>query len=400
MSWYWSIDRVIKGNKLDFEQAQSNDNPTNDDYVRQILDKDREGDGFDLYKVTSINLTHCELITDEALKIIAQKCSRLEKLFVDGCVNVTDEGIRSILMSNPNIKWLRFNGCKKVTVDIINAIITHTPNMTKIQADGVGWSVIPDDIDFGKLNRLQTFNLSDNKIKYLPQSMGNLPDSCSISIDDNPLESPPMEMANDGWMKPTTIARFYEDNPLLVTRERSSHEESYSDRGGRSDSDLSVFRPVLIENEHRIMYIATQSRHYSGQVLVVTSGMYHGKPALAAPKHFECKWTDKKTGGDRDGSFWKAIPPSSDYVALSDVAVHRSNRGIKPGVTKPAREIDSKFMCVLKSLCNKTELGSTIWTDAGSGGKYNGATWSIQGSPGMRVSRGKHDPPPQQQYTL
>ncbi len=187
----------------------------------------------------------------------------------------------------------------------------------------------------------------------------------------------------------------------LGTRKTSSHEESYSDRGTGSREDLSVWKSRLFDNEYRILYIATTSRHYSGEVLVVTQGMYHGKPALAAPKHFECQWTDRSTGGNRDGSLWKAIPPSSDYVALSDVAIHRSNDGLSPGVTMAANHIDSKFMCVLKSLCSVTELGGNpIWTDAGSGGRFDGATWSIRGSLGMRVSRGRNDRPSQQQYKL
>ena len=68
-------------------------------------------------------------------------------------------------------------------MDIINAIITHTPNMTDISAYGVGWSVIPDNIDFGTLNKLEEFNLSYNEnIKKLPPSMANLPDNCIIYI--------------------------------------------------------------------------------------------------------------------------------------------------------------------------------------------------------------------------
>jgi len=179
-----------------------------------------------------------------------------------------------------------------------------------------------------------------------------------------------------------------------------SREESYSDAGTGSDDDLHVWRPLLIDNnEYRVVYTATNGPPPNFQVLVMTQGgMYHGNPALAAPKHFECKWTDKSTGGDTDGSFWKAIPPTG-YVALSDVAVHMSNYGLKPGVTKPAHEIDSKFMCVQIGLCRRHELGSIMWTDAGSGGTYDGAIWRIRGgSAGMRVSEGKNDRPSEDQY--
>jgi len=202
-------------------------------------------------------------------------------------------------------------------------------------------------------------------------------------------------------MSEQPAAAPFEAAPEQATTEAySRREESYSDAGTGSDDDLHVWRPLLNEwdNEYRVVYTATNSRHFSGRLYVVKSGMHNGKPTLAAPKHFECKWTDKSTGGDTDGSFWKAIPPTG-YVALSDVAVHMSNYGLKPGVTKPAHEIDSKFMCVLKRICHRHELGSIMWTDAGSGGTYDGAIWRIRGgSAGMRVSEGKNDRPSEDQY--
>ena len=77
----WSIDNVIQNSddgtiKLDLYQGQHTDNPTDDKLVRQIINKD----GLDLNKVMYIDLMYCKLITDEALNIIAEKCSRLDKL--------------------------------------------------------------------------------------------------------------------------------------------------------------------------------------------------------------------------------------------------------------------------------------------------------------------------------
>jgi len=194
---------------LNFFQGDSYGNLTGDNnVVRRIINKD----DLDLDKVTIIDLSSCELITDEALKIITQKCSRLKQLIVPACYNVTDEGIRAVLQSNPNINRLIFSSCRKVTVDIIDAIIAHTPNIKIINADGVGWSVIPDDIDFGTLNKMEFFNLDDNEIKKLPKSMANLPPNCRICIEDNPLESgwSNIEMVKyHGEMIPTIIAHFY-----------------------------------------------------------------------------------------------------------------------------------------------------------------------------------------------
>lgn len=106
-----------------------------------------------------------------------------------------------------------------------------------------------------------------------------------------------------------------------------------------------------------------------------------------------------KTGGKKDGQLWRAVPPDG-YRALSDVAIHRSNSGIEPGTIKLPNDIDNRFMCVHESLCDVTEIDHCNWSDAGSGGRYDGATWLIRESAGMRVSRGSGDRPHNQQYHL
>ena len=269
----WSIDNVIQNSddgtiKLDLYQGQHEYNPTDDKLVRQIINKD----GLDLDKVTSIDLTFCKLITDETLNIIAQKCSRLEELSVIPCSNaVTDEGIRTILMSNPNLKALNFSGCKKVRVDIINAIITHTPNMTWISARSVGWSVIPDDIDFGTLNKLEEFTLFGNEIKKLPQSMANLPHNCKIFIGRNPLESPPRKMANGGPMSPATIGRFYAEE-MCAKADFSldmldSHVKEY---GVNGLDEVRVNGKTLVDHLSSVGEDTPERREYQERLTIVS----------------------------------------------------------------------------------------------------------------------------------
>lgn len=182
-------------------------------------------------------------------------------------------------------------------------------------------------------------------------------------------------------------------------RRSNNYEESYSDRGTGANADVSVWRPKLLNNEFRVSYCASGRSAPTVQSPVVKQGSDSRIQALAAPSEFVCVWTDQGTGGKSDGSLWRASPPSG-YVALSDVAIHMGNSGISPGTTKSAAAIDPSFRCVHRSLVKDAELGSLQWCDAGSGGKYDGACWNIRDSPGMRVSRGRGDSPPNQQYRL
>lgn len=185
----------------------------------------------------------------------------------------------------------------------------------------------------------------------------------------------------------------------LSHRTSDNYEESYSDRGTGSAQDVSVWRPLLLNNEYRVSYLATGRAKPTCTSPVVQELPDSEVPALAAPTHFECVWTDAGTGGPKDGSLWKPIAPSG-YVALSDVAIHRSNNGMAPGGTATVAEIDSSFRCVHASLVTDAELSNCVWTDAKSGGRYNGACWDIRGFPGMRASRGGANRPPNQQFKL
>lgn len=174
----------------------------------------------------------------------------------------------------------------------------------------------------------------------------------------------------------------------------SNWEECYSDRGTGSRQDLSVWRPRLRAGEKRLMYTCTNSRSQPHHGSIVATSELH----LAKPSEFVCVWTDRRTGGRNDGQLWRAVPPSG-YVALSDVAVHGSNSGLQPGTRRSADEIDPYFRCVHESLARSSSY-RLVWTDAGSCGTYDGATWAIQGSAGMRVSRGGRDSPTGGTYIL
>ena len=109
--------------------------------------------------------------------------------------------------------------------------------------------------------------------------------------------------------------------------------------------------PRLRGGQKRVMYSA--SNGHSSCVPVVAIGT-DGK-SLNPPEWFVCVWNDKGTGGKRDGSLWKAIPPHG-WVALGDVAIYKAN-DFKPGDVRPAEEIDPDFRCVSALLAEEGDLG-------------------------------------------
>lgn len=196
----------------------------------------------------------------------------------------------------------------------------------------------------------------------------------------------------------STIELQKTSRETLDLRQTSSYEMSYTDAGTGSKRDLRVWRPKLFSNEFRLMYTqVTDHWDTEGPTVVVKESTKTSTGALKPPVHFVCKWTDKGTGGDKDATFWQPVAPTG-YTCLSDVAIYRWES--KPGITKPADLIDPQFRCVHNSLTIQTELGQAGWTDAGSGGTYDAAVWSIKNSDGMRVGAGSGDVPDYEQRRL
>jgi len=188
----------------------------------------------------------------------------------------------------------------------------------------------------------------------------------------------------------------------LTYRAPESFVESYADRGTGAKQNLSVWQPRLLDDEYRVMYVATNKRDtnsLSTAPVVVKERKSSNGMALAQPIHFEIVWTDRHTGGHTNGQIYKAVAPEG-YVALSDVAIFANHNDRPPGSTFAPDVIDKDFRCVHKSLVVSVELGSLRWTDSGSGGTFNGAVWDISESAGFKAGRGKSNRPPNQQWRL
>lgn len=91
-----------------------------------------------------------------------------------------------------------------------------------------------------------------------------------------------------------------------------------------------------------------------------------GKPAVVAPTGYTQIWTDKKSKGKHNGSFWRPNPPSG-YVALGDVA---QGSWSSPSV--------DRVWCVRRDLAREAKYGSgSFWDDKKSGAEKDVSCWDI-----------------------
>ncbi|MHB2245564.1 Vps62-related protein [Pseudomonas fitomaticsae] len=88
--------------------------------------------------------------------------------------------------------------------------------------------------------------------------------------------------------------------------------------------------------------------------------------ALSRPANFEQVWKDSGSGAKTYASIWRPIPPEG-YVALGLVCASDHE---KPSV--------NSVRCVRMDLVAPATVGTSIWSDKGSGAKQNFSAWSIE----------------------
>jgi hypothetical protein len=161
--------------------------------------------------VTHIRLDFCGGITNDALIQISNMCPQLEILLVTGC-EITDDGITAIAEKcGKQLKTLSYSLCKKCTDAALESIVNNCNQLEYLRANDCGISTIPESIGY-KLTKLKKLDLSDNKITKIPVSLillkDTLKDKDNFGIDDNPLQVPPSEIADQGI---AAIERYFEE---------------------------------------------------------------------------------------------------------------------------------------------------------------------------------------------
>jgi hypothetical protein len=151
----------------------------------------------------------------------------------------------------------------------------------------------------------------------------------------------------------------------------------WDDRGSGADRDGSFFKAEnLPEGFYRLGDLAVDgyprdnNREDVGRVndcvLAIVKDRGGGAtPALAVPERLEIVYGDWGSGADRDGSFWRIIPPAG-YVALGDICTWDYDAPDK-----------NDYRCVRKDLVVSAVIDGTFWDDAGSGANQDVTLWAL-----------------------
>lgn len=124
------------------------------------------------------------------------------------------------------------------------------------------------------------------------------------------------------------ISYMYTDNYYFITNDRKSH----------AHRDMTIYRPVAPEGWYIVGdYCQPSYDNPTKSGILVRAGNLYDMPILAPPKDWELVWADYGSGATRDTSIWKAIPPSSNYIAIGYVAVQGYNKPVIP-----------EYRCVLR----------------------------------------------------
>jgi hypothetical protein len=145
-------------------------------------------------------------------------------------------------------------------------------------------------------------------------------------------------------------------------------ELAWNDSGSGADRDGSFYRPLAPPGFSVIGYYGQGGYGPPNGVVAVVKELTPG--ALAAPMGYQAVWTDSGSGSDRDGAFWRPIPPDG-YVCLGLVVT-----GYTFGTGYAQPSLDA-IRCVRRELTAPAGSDRSIWDDRGSGADSDVAVWHL-----------------------
>ena len=139
---------------------------------------------------------------------------------------------------------------------------------------------------------------------------------------------------------------------------------AWNDDGSGGDDDGAFWAPFIPRGFFAINHTARSNYNSPSLNLFVARALREDSRPLAAPIGYELIWTDSGSGADRDGAFWRPIPPAG-YVSLGTVGTG----GGQPGL--------SEILCVRRDLVEVGSYGRRVYTDAGSGADSDFSAWNV-----------------------
>lgn len=138
-----------------------------------------------------------------------------------------------------------------------------------------------------------------------------------------------------------------------------SMQFKYQDRGSGGRQDLALFQPSPEPGYFALGgYAQNNYDQANGCSLTLKSPAGATNALLAPPASWERVWKDKGTGSMMDGSIWRAVPASHDYVCLGHVG--------QSGYDPPAVE---GYACVHRCMVHAVKPTNPLWSTEGTGAR-------------------------------
>jgi hypothetical protein len=140
-------------------------------------------------------------------------------------------------------------------------------------------------------------------------------------------------------------------------------ELAWHDGGSGADRDGAFYRPVPPPGFSVIGYYGQGDYGPPNGLAAVVKALLPG--ALTPPVRYEQIWNDSGSGADMDGAFWRPIPPDG-YTCLGAV--------VTAGYAWPPLDA---VRCVRTELTAPASIDRSLWDDRGSGADRDLAVWHL-----------------------
>jgi Leucine-rich repeat (LRR) protein len=132
--------------------------------------------------------------------------------WIDECVNLQVLSLREIgLEALPGdlqtLKWLSELDASHNRLAVLPEWVGELTNLTKLDLEANSLTYLPGN-SIGKLDKLKYLNIASNKLKEIPESIGELPEDLSLFLGENPLPDALYAMLNTGQDKENAVVKL------------------------------------------------------------------------------------------------------------------------------------------------------------------------------------------------
>ncbi|MBI2994461.1 MAG: sel1 repeat family protein [Gammaproteobacteria bacterium] len=135
----------------------------------------------------------------------------------------------------------------------------------------------------------------------------------------------------------------------------------YQDKGSGGRYDMALYQPQP-EPGYFMLGGVAQNNYDAPNGCALTIKPLDGAAAalLAPPSGWERVWRDKGTGATMDGSIWRGVPRSSEYVCLGHIG--QTGKKEQPYV--------ENYACVKRCLVQMVAPANPLWTTEATGAAF------------------------------